>query len=178
MTECLVWIVGAIGAIVVTVWTPKKLAWRLFVLVPLVHGAVLVLCANLFGFYGVSLSRLSISIYFYVSVLFYWAYALVFHGAWATLLGGLSYIAARSAFPHLRFSERTLVLGVTAGIVMALLYEGIVILSAIARAGAASTLVWGWALIPPLIAGSFGGLLVAYYSSDEFLTRGPRVGET
>jgi hypothetical protein len=163
MTECLIWVVGAIGAIIVTIWIPKKLAWQLFVFVPLVHEAVLVLCANLFGFHGVPLLPLLISSYFYISVLFYWAYGLFFHGGWAVLFGGLGYLAARSVFPHVRFSQLTLVLDAAACIVMALLYTGIVISSDMSRAGSAYSFTLGWPLIPPLIAGLFGGLLIAYY---------------
>jgi hypothetical protein len=170
MTGYVIWITGAIGAVFVTIWTPWRLALRLFLLVPLIEGAAVVLCANLFGTHGVPLIRLPIDFNFYLLVLFYWAYAVVFHGAWATLLGGLGSIAARSASMPTKGQGKTLVLGgLGAGLMVGVLYDGVVVLSRMSLGGSVPAFGLGWPMIPPLLAGSLGGALVAHYRAKDLL---------
>jgi len=161
------WIGGALDAMLFTVFSSWKLVWRLFLLVPAVEGTAMVLCANLFGIHGVPLSRLVIDLDFYVLVLFYTVYAVVFHGVWTTLFGGLTYLAVRSSSLPQRVSRRALLFcGLSGGGLVGLLYGvvGAPLFLTMGRCSARQVYTLDWRIVPALVASAVGGAMVLYYA--------------
>lgn len=176
MLRSATWIAGVAGAVTLLYWIPMKLAWRLFILVPLVEGFMVVLSYNIFAIHGVRPPGLFAQSSFYALVLFYSAYFVVFRGAWLTLLGGLGWLAIQSTSLAKKFSMKTLVVsGLASGTVVAMLYE-IAFITVVSTMFKGTPYVWGWRLAPTIIAGAFGGVLVAYYSVREPRMRPLEVG--
>jgi hypothetical protein len=168
------WIVGTVGAAILTFLGSKRLAWHLLLFVPLAGELVIVL-------YPAPDPKLSFSIHllaepmFWVGIGMMYSYGLLMFGGWAILLGEVGWITIWSTSLSNRFSLRILApaAGVTGGLVG---YICLISWHAFDQVYFPSPQVWASTFqefradgfsIAGLTGGVLGGILVAYHAVKE-----------